>query len=99
MFAAIEAFGAGWAVRDLRDGRLIRRGFASREEADRWSSLTDRSELREYFYASSIHWGEEYDERRGMNRILAKSAQEALEWANARHGATLTIANIFPTEG
>ncbi len=99
MFAAIEAFGAGWAVRDLRDGRLIRRGFASREEADRWSSLTDRSELLEFFYASSIHWSEDHDERRGMTRIFAKSAQEAFEWATARHGATLTIANIFPKDG
>ena len=61
MFAAIEPYGARWAVRDVRDGVLIRRGLESREEADRWSSVTDRSDLREFFYPSSIHWGEDYD--------------------------------------
>ena len=96
MFAAIEPWGAGWAVRDLRDGSLIRRGFASREEADLWSSVTDRSELREFFYPSLVHWGEDYDQRRGMKRILARSPEEALEWATSRQGATLTIDNIFP---
>ncbi len=96
MFAAIEPFGAGWAVRDLRDGVLVRRGFASREEADRWSSLTDRSALREFFYPTSVHWGEDYDPQRGMKRIYARSAEEALEWATNRHGAALTIANILP---
>jgi len=99
MFAVVELWGAGWAVRDARDGVLIRRGFVSREEADRWSSRTDRSELREYFYPSSIHWGEDYDERSGMKRILAVSRQEALEWATSRHGAALTIENIFPKSG
>ena len=96
MFAAIEPFVAGWAVRDLRDGVLVRRGFASREEADRWSSLTDRAALREFFYPTSVHWGEDYDPQRGMKRIFARSAEEALEWATTRHGATLTIANILP---
>jgi hypothetical protein len=95
MFAAIEPWRAGWAVRDLRDGSLIRRGFATREEADRWSSVTDRSELREFVYPSWVHWGEDYDERRGMTRILARSPEEALEWATSRQGATLTIDNIF----
>lgn len=99
MFATIEPWGPGWAVRDARDGLLIRRGFESREEADRWSSVTDRSELREFFYPSSVRWGEDYDERRGMNRILARSAEEALEWATGRQGATLTIDNIFPKDG
>jgi hypothetical protein len=99
MFATIEPWGPGWAVRDARDGLLIRRGFESREEADRWSSVTDRSEMREFFYPSSVRWGEDYDERRGMNRILARSAEEALEWATARQGATLTIDNIFPKNG
>lgn len=96
MFAAIEPFGAGWAVRDLRDGALVRRGFASREEADRWSSLTDRSEVREFFYLTSVNWGEDCDPQRGMKRIFARSAEEALEWATTRHGARLTIANILP---
>ena len=99
MFAAIEHFGAGWAVRDLRDGVLVRRGFVSREEADRWSSLIDRCELREFFYPTSVHWGEDYDPRRGMKRIFARSAEEALDWATTRHGATLAIANIFPKDG
>ena len=99
MFAAIERWGAGWAVRDLSDAVLIRRAFASREEADRWSSATDRSELREFFYPSSIHWGEDYDARRGMKRIFARSAEEALAWASTRQGATLTIDNIFPKDG
>lgn len=99
MFAVVEPWGAGWAVRDARDGVLIRRGFLSRDEADRWSSATDRSELREYFYPSSIHWGEDYDERRGMKRILARSAEEALIWATTRHGATLAIDNIFAGGG
>lgn len=99
MFAVLIPWGSGWAVRDARDGALVRRGFASREEADRWSSVTDRSALHEYFYPSSLHWGEEYDERRGMRRILALSAEEALIWATARHGATLTIGNIFPKTG
>jgi hypothetical protein len=99
MFAVVEPWGAGWAVRDARDGVLIRRGFVSREEADRWSSVTDRSELREYFYPSSIHWGEDYDERRGMKRILAFSPEDALEWVTSRQGATLTIDNIFPKDG
>lgn len=99
MFAAIEPWGAGWAVRDLRDGVLIRRGFACSEEADRWSSVTDRSELREFFYPTSVQWGEDYDARRGMKRIFARSAEEALEWATTRHGATLTIDNIFPKNG
>jgi hypothetical protein len=98
MFALVERWGAGWAVRDLRDGTLIRRGFATRDEADRWSSLTDPSELPEYFYPSSVHWGEDYDERRGMNRILARSAEEALEWATTRQGATLGPENIFPKD-
>ena len=99
MFAVVEPWGAGWAVRDAHDGVLIRRGFGSREEADRWSSMTDRTELCEYFYPSSIHWGEDYDERRGMKRILAVSPEEALEWATGRHGATLAIENIFPKSG
>jgi hypothetical protein len=99
MFATIHPWGPGWAVRDLRDGSLIRRGFESRDEADRWSSVTDRSELREFFYPSSVHWGEDYDERRGMNRILARSVEEVLEWATTRQGATLTIDNIFPKDG
>ena len=99
MFALIEPWGPGWAVRDAHDGTLIRRGFESREEADRWSSATDRSSLREYFYPSSIQWGEDYDERRGMKRILALSAEEALEWATTRQGASLTIDNIFPKHG
>jgi len=98
MFAAVEPWAAGWAVRDARDGVLIRRGFVSREEADRWSSVTDRSELREYFYRSWVRWGEDYDERRVMKRILARSAAEALQWATARHGATLSIGNIFPKD-
>ncbi|MFN3727561.1 MAG: hypothetical protein ACK4SZ_14800 [Allosphingosinicella sp.] len=97
MFATIERWGPAWAVRDST-GLLIRRGFVSRDEADRWSSVTDRSELREFFYPSSVHWGEDYDERRGMKRIFARSAKEALEWATARQGATLTIDNIFPKE-
>ena len=99
MFASIEEWGPGWAVRDLRDGVLIRRGFVSREEADRWSSVTDRASLRLFHYPSAIHWGEDYDERRGMRRILALSAEEALHWATSRHGATLTIDNIFPHAG
>jgi hypothetical protein len=99
MFALVEPWGPGWAVRDARDGTLIRRGFESREEADRWSSATDRSSLREYFYPSSIPWGEDYDERRGMKRIFARSAAEALEWATTRQGASLTIDNIFPKQG
>lgn len=99
MFATIERWGAGWAVRDLLDGVLVRRGFVSRDEADRWSSATDRSDLRQFFYPSSIHWGEDYDERRGMKRVFARSAEEALEWATARQGATLTIDNIFPKYG
>ena len=99
MFALVEPWGPGWAVRDARDGMLIRRGFESREEADRWSSATDRSSLCAFFYPSSIHWGEDYDERRGMKRIFALSAEEALEWATARQGATLTIDNIFPKAG
>ena len=99
MFATIEPWGPGWAVRDAADGLLIRRGFVSREEADRWSSVTDRSELREFFYPSAVHRGEDYDERRGMKRIFAKSAEEALEWATTRQGATLTIDNIFPKDG
>jgi hypothetical protein len=98
MLAAIEPWGAGWAVRDLRDGALIRRGFASREQALRWSSATDRAELREFFYPSPILWGEEYDEDRRMRRILARSAEEALEWATTRQGANLAIDNIFPKE-
>lgn len=98
MFAAIEPWGAGWAVRDLRDGVLVRRGFRSREEADLWSSRTDRAALRLFHYPSSIQWGEDYDERLGMKRIYARSAEEALAWATARHGATLTIDNIFPVE-
>jgi hypothetical protein len=98
MFAAIEPWGAGWAIRDLRDGVLIRRGFASREEADRWSSATDRADLRVFFYPSAILWGEDYDERRGMKRIFARSAEEALLWATTRQGATLTIANIFSSD-
>ena len=61
--------------------------------------MTDRSELREYFYPSSIHWGEDYDERRRMKRVFARSAEEALEWATTRQGATLTIDNIFANDG
>lgn len=99
MFAAIEPSGPGWAVRDLSDGMLIRRGFVSRKEADLWSSITDRAELREYFYPSSILWGEDYVPDRGMKRIFARSAEEALLWATTRQGATLTIANIFPCDG
>ncbi len=98
MFAAIEPWGPAWAVRDLSDGMLVRRGFESREDADRWSSVTDRSELHEFFYPSSIHWGEDYDARCGMRRIFARSAEEALEWATTRQGATLTIDNIFPKD-
>ena len=98
MFASVERYGTSWAVRDVRDGVLIRRGFESREQADRWSSITDRSDLREFFYPSSIHWGDDYDERRRMKRIFARSAEEALEWATKHHGATLTIDNIFPRE-
>ena len=98
MFAIVEPWGAGWAVRDAHDGTLVRRGFETREEADRWSCVADRSELREFFYPSSIHWGEDYDERRRMKRIFAQSAEEALEWATVRHGATLTIDNIFPKD-
>ena len=98
MFANIELWGAGWAVRDAGDGALIRRGFATREEADSWSSTTERSNLREYFYPSSVHWGEDYDAWRRMKRILARSAEEALEWATTRQGATLTIGNIFPRD-
>lgn len=32
------------------------------------------AELREFLYPSSIHWGEDYDERRGMSRTPARSA-------------------------
>ncbi|MBX3562633.1 MAG: hypothetical protein KF780_12585 [Sphingomonas sp.] len=99
MFALVERWGPGWAVRDARDGTLVRRGFDSRDEADRWSGATDRSALREYFYPSSIHWGEDYDARRGMKRIFALSAEEALFWATTRQGATLVIDNIFPKDG
>ena len=99
MFATIGPWGTGWAVRDATDGSLIRRGFVSRGEADRWSSVTDHSELRKFFYPSSAHWGEDHDERRGMKRIFGQSAEEALQWAVARQGATLTIDNIFPKDG
>jgi dsDNA-binding SOS-regulon protein len=98
MFAILEPWGPGWAVRDARDGNLVRRGFGTREEADAWSSVTDRADLREFFYPSSVHWGEDYDERRGMKRIFARSAEEALDWAVSRQGATLTIENIFPKD-
>lgn len=98
MFAIVEPWGPGWAVRDARDGTLVRRGFRSREEADAWSSATDRADLREFFYPSSVHWGEDYDERLGMKRVFARSAEEALEWAITRQGATLTIENIFPKD-
>ena len=99
MFATIEPWGPGWAVRDLRDGLLVRRGFVSRDEADLWSSVTDRSELREYFYPSSVHGGEDYDERRGMKRILARSAEEALEWAITRQGRNADARQHFPERG
>jgi hypothetical protein len=85
-------------VRDARDGTLVRRGFGTREEADAWSSVTDRADLREFFYPSPDHCGEDHDERRGMKRIFARSAMEALEWAVTRQGATLTIENIFPED-
>src|SRR3546814_15475205 len=99
MFATIEPWGPGWAVRDAADGLLIRRGFVSREEADRWSRVTDRSELRAFFCPSAVHWCEDYAERRGMQRIFAKSADAPLQWAKTRSGATLTIAKLFPNDG
>lgn len=99
MIALIEPWGAVFAVRDATDGTLVRRGFYTRDEADDWSTATDRCDLAEFFYPSPIHFGEDWDERRQMKRVFATSAQEALDWATYRHGASLTIDNIFGSDG
>lgn len=96
MFAVIEPWGAGYfAVRDVADGVLLRRGFHTREEADDWSCRVDRADLKEFFYPTEILWGPDYDEKRRMKRIFAASKEEALVWINSRQGQSLSLENLF----